>query len=46
MLENLEHFKFSTLCAGLQVSSSGFHAWRKRDKFPKPVDLAVPGCHA
>ena len=43
MLENLKHFKLSTLCAGLQVSSSGFHAWRKRDKSPKPVDLAV-GC--
>lgn len=41
MSENLEHFSLRALCQGLQVSRSGFFAWRKRDQQASPVDLAV-----
>jgi len=41
MFENLEHFSLRALCQGLQVSRSGFYAWRKREQQASPVDLAV-----
>lgn len=41
MFENLEHFSLRALCQGLQVSRSGFYAWRKRKQQASPVDHAV-----
>jgi len=42
MLENLYLFSLKALCQGLQISRSGFFAWRKRDRqATSPVDLAV-----
>jgi putative transposase len=41
MLEHLDQFSLKALCQGLQVSRSGFFAWRKRDRRASPVDVAV-----
>jgi putative transposase len=42
MLENLYLFSLKALCQGLQISRSGFFAWRKRDRqATSPVDLVV-----
>jgi|LakMenE01Jun11ns_1017448.scaffolds.fasta_scaffold9769224_1 putative transposase len=41
MLEHLGQFRLKALCQGLQVSRSGFFAWRKRARKANPVDAAV-----
>lgn len=41
MLEHLQQFRLKALCQGLQVSRSGFFAWRKRARQASPVDVAV-----
>ena len=41
MLKHLDQFSLRALCQGLQVSRSGFFAWRKRDRQASPVDVAV-----
>jgi putative transposase len=41
MNEHLEHYSMPALCEGLQVSRSGFYAWRNRSHEAKPVDIAL-----
>ena len=46
MLENLDCFSLNALCQGLEVSRSGFFAWRKRDRQACPFDQAVKAAFA
>ncbi len=39
-------YKMRALCQGLQVSRSGFYAWRKRVAEPQPLNDALAGLHA
>lgn len=41
MNEHLEQHTMAALCEGLRVSRSGFYAWRRRDRAPRPVDVAI-----
>jgi transposase InsO family protein len=41
MVKHLGQYTLPALCEGLQVSRSGFYAWRRRGQLAKPVDLAV-----
>ena len=41
MFKHLDQYTLLALCEALQVSRSGFYAWRRRGQLAKPVDLAV-----
>lgn len=46
MQVHLGYYSMYALCKGLQVSRSGFYAWRKRVAKPQPLDDAIERLHA
>jgi putative transposase len=46
MNERLKQYSMAAWCQGLQVSSSGFYAWRKRIKEPCAVDGSLQEAYA
>lgn len=41
MVEHLEQYNLPALCEGLQVSRSGFYAWRSRGQKVRAIDVVV-----
>jgi putative transposase len=46
MQERLEQYSMAAWCQGLQVSRSGFYAWRNRNKEALPVDVQLVQAYA
>ena len=46
MQERLKQYSMAAWCEGLQVSRSGFYAWRNRSKEALPIDTALVDAYA
>ncbi len=46
MNEHIQQHRMPALCQALQISRSGFYAWKKRPQKASVLDIAVAQCHA